>query len=82
MDSPNVLPRRSVALSFVIPAKAGIQGERQSAAHEALDSRFRGNDEREERGSPIDEPPLSQPAAPVAMPANRGYSISIAWPRL
>jgi hypothetical protein len=31
-------------LSAVIPAKAGIQGERQAAEPVALDSRFRGND--------------------------------------
>src|SRR4029077_11196788 len=30
----------------VIPAKAGIQGERQASEREAPDSRFRGNDER------------------------------------
>ena len=30
----------------VIPANAGIQGNRQTAEHEALDSRFRGNDDQ------------------------------------
>jgi len=30
----------------VIPAKAGIQRKRQCPSHVALDSRFRGNDER------------------------------------
>jgi hypothetical protein len=33
-------------LILVIPAKAGIQGERQGPAHVALDSRFRGNDDK------------------------------------
>jgi hypothetical protein len=43
---------------------------------------FAGMTGVEERGNLIDEPPLSQPAALVAMAAKRCYSISIAWPRL
>jgi len=48
----DVKPDRSLssvipALSPVIPAKAGIQGKRQTPEHVALDSRFHGNDGRE-----------------------------------